>query len=411
MSARRSRVKEDSNIFQTDSVLPLAETDASIFGDLDRVDAGRVNVKPINIFDIFPDVLQPRRAVPTPVRSYWDGRPSTISDLFTAWYNLAVEERGYEFDIEPYLIAKEEALRPEKEIGPVESSFLEIVSLAANIRANGLTNPITVAHMQSRNYRLETGERRWLAYHFLYISFVDEQDKWGRISARVMDQFSVWRQASENNARANLNAISKARQLALLIMEVLQEQGQQFAPFERIVQTGDSDRSYYAQVADGEAYPLPRHSVETILNAAGFKSSSQLREHRSLLRLPDEVWKVADDLNWTQGKIRQLQRLSDGDDKKLISLALQEASAIGYQVGIAIPDSPTPPRRESFDSENALFSAQVVKRLQRLKSLAKRVGEGGKVKDIDLIEIGAMRNWLNDWLNDMEKSVRSQMKK
>src|SRR5262249_36018206 len=143
-----------------------------------------------------PDPLQPRRAIPSPVRIYWDGRPSTIATLFDTWFRMAVDERGKAFDIESFLRGLDDAPRPEEDekIGPIYASLTDLLDMAANIRANGLTNPITVANT-GNGYHLETGERRWLAYHILNLYFEDEQDKWNRIPARVVEDFSVWRQA------------------------------------------------------------------------------------------------------------------------------------------------------------------------------------------------------------------------
>jgi len=342
-----------------------------------------------------------------PVRAYWDGRPSTTAALFNSWFHLAVEERGEDFKIEPYLLALDEAPRPEK-MGPIDTAFIDVLEMAANIRSNGLTNPITVANTGTA-YRLETGERRWLAYHVLYTYFEQEQDKWGRIPARVVDGFSVWRQASENNARANLNAISKARQLAILLMDLYQRQaGEKFRTFEQIVGQGDCDRTFYAQVADGNTYPTPKGTGEAVMTAGGFKTSSQMREHRDLLRLPDEVWRIADDLNWTQGRIRQLVRQSEGDDKNLISRALKQASIDGYKVGISQPPPPPQLSDEPEIVDDSPFSNQTFARFRKVFSRVKAIGEGSRrASDMDIWEIQKMR----EWLTEVEKIARINMKK
>lgn len=410
MSNRR-RGGRDVNIFDNGGVLTSEMTDSAIFGNIAEVDAGRQVAKPISIFDIYPDPLQPRRAIPSPVRAYWDGRPSTTPALFNSWYNLAVEERGEEFKIEPYLLALDEVTRPEQ-MGPIDTAFISILEMAANIRSNGLTNPITVAN-SGTGYRLETGERRWLAYHVLNTYFEDEQEKWGRIPARVVENFSVWRQASENNARANLNAISKARQLAILIMDLCQKHhGDNFRTYEQVTNQGDSDRAFYAQVADGDAYPTPKGTGELVMTAGGFKTSSQMREHRALLKLPDEVWRIADDLNWTQGRIRQLVRQSEGDDKNLISLALKQASDDRYTVGIpkasTAVDTTTLPSQVVDEVDDSPFSTKTLARFNKMMKVIRAIGEGSrKVKDVDIWEIRYMR----EWLNEVEKIAQINMKK
>lgn len=409
MSNRR-RVGREGNIFDNGGIVTSEITDSAIFGSIAEIDKGRQVAKPISIFDIYPDPLQPRRAIPSPVRIHWDGRPATTATLFDAWFRLAVEERSEDFKIEPFLLGLDEAPRPEEKeiIGPIYASLIDLLEMAANIRANGLTNPITVANASS-GYHLETGERRWLAYHILNIYFEDEQEKWSRIAARVVDDFSVWRQASENNARANLNAISKARQLAILMMDIYQRQrGVKFRTFEQVVGQGESDRAFYAQVADGDTYPVIAGTGEAILTAGGFKTRSLMSEHRSLLSLPDEVWRIADDLNWTQGRIRQLIRQAKGDSNKLISLALNQASTENYTVGISQPPAPSDTSSASTEVDNSTFSSQNFSQYRKLMGRIKAIGEGTrKVSERDLWEIKNMR----DWLVEVEKIARINMKK
>ncbi len=406
MSNRR-RDRQESNVFSSSGIVTSEITDSAIFGSIAEIDSGRQVAKPINIFDIYPDPLQPRRAIPSPVRLYWDGRPANIGTLFDTWFRMAIEERGEDFKIEPFLLALDEVPRPEK-IGPIDAALIDLLEMAANIRSNGLTNPITVANTGNL-YHIETGERRWLAYHILNIYFEDEQDKWNRIPARVVDDFSVWRQASENNARANLNAISKARQLAILLMDIHQSRSSaKFKTFEEMVGQGESDRAFYAQVSDGNVYPTPSGMGEAVLTAGGFKTPSQMREHRQLLDLPDEVWRIADDLNWTQGRIRQLVRQSRGDSNKLISLALNQASTDGYSVGISQPPTLSTDSEESGEADNSPFSAQTLARFNKMMKVIKAIGEGSKkVKDVDIWEIQYMR----EWLTEVEKIARVNMKK
>lgn len=405
MSARR-RQGRDSAFGDNNGTYTLEETDSAIFGKIAEIDKGKQLAKPISIFDIHPDPVQPRRAIPSPVRQFWDGRLDSIADLLNRWLNMAFEERGSEFAIEPYLLIQDEAVRPDK-VGPIEAAFLDVVELAANIRKNGLTNPITIAQT-GEVYRLETGERRWLAYHILYASFEGEQKTWERIPARLVEHSDVWRQAAENGVRANLNAVSRARQLALLIMELYRNLGTTFQPYEQLIQPGMSDRVYYAQVSEGSHYDIPKGHGEAILNAMGLKQSSQMREYRGLLRLPDEVWQIADDLNWTQGRIRSLQRKSRDNSKKLISLAVSEAQAQGYRVGIPTPSSPTPPVEKQKIDQNPFLSGKKKRYLGNMKRLALRVGEGGgPATQDDLDDIRAMRMWLDD----LEQIVRDNLRK
>lgn len=293
--------------------------DSQIFGELAAVDSQVKRIEKINIFSIHPDPGQPRRAVPSRVRAAWNGRPEYIHDMLLVWWGAVQDERSRPFDLGAYLehepgerSGNDEENAPDLyNPGPLEMAFMTIVDLAASIRRDGLTNPIT---LDDRNL-LETGERRWLAYHLLHFWFdgqenrPDERSEWERIPARRVDQISVWRQASENNARADLNAIARSRQWAILMMDLHGRQN--FKPFEAF----ESEREFYAQVAD---YRVPYGKGEQLLNALGVTSRSAMARYRALLALPDEVWQAGDDLNLAEEMLYNLAQLARTNSRAAI---------------------------------------------------------------------------------------------
>lgn len=321
MSKGRRRGREEIDLFDSGARVSLEDTDAAIFGQIADVDRLRQVAKPVSIFEIYPDHSQPRRAVPSEVRAHWTGDPQTVAALFDAWVDAVRREKNSAFDLQAHLLLDylppgtdgnddESVPRELRQRQPLESALLDIVTLAVSIRKVGLTNPITVARDGSA-YRLETGERRWLAFHLLHLNFAGEN--WSQIPARLVEQVSVWRQASENNARADLNAIGRARQFAILLMDLIHEQrGAQFTPYQDVLRAGHSERVYYAQVADGDQHRIPRGQGEKLLNAMGLKNPVQLRQYRALLKLPDDVWRYADDCNLTEWEIRTLSAAAAG---------------------------------------------------------------------------------------------------
>ncbi len=295
---------------ETDSLL---DWDNAIFGgrleELRDIDAQTVTVEAIAINQVHPDPAQPRRAVPSAVRPYWDGTPDTLPQLLTRWLEMVEEERGRPFDLEAYLLgaATERApddAEPAYDPAALEAAFLPVVELAASIRRDGLMNPITVVRDTINRYFIETGERRLLAYHLLHTFFdgthgrPDERKRWSKIPARIMENMSVWRQAAENNARTNLNAIARARQFALLLMDLYGWEN--FQPIDAF----EHEQDFYAQVADGDRFRIPRGQGEKLVAALGLKHTQQLRGLRALLRLPRDVWVRADDENWTENFLR-----------------------------------------------------------------------------------------------------------
>ncbi len=311
----------DENHSSIDTGISL---DDAVHGIAPKLDTGRIVAKPISIFEIYPDPMQPRRAIPSSVRERWDGNPSGVKKVLSAWLSAVSEERGEWFDLREHLLAEGDS-EADRRIGPIEKTILSVIDIAASVYRDGLTNPITVTQHAS-GYRLETGERRWLAYHLLHAEFEDEQ--WNRIPTRVIEAASIWRQAAENNARDNLNAIAKARQFALLLMDLLSNDAESpvhFRPFE----TFKNEHEFYAQVADGARYRIPKGKSEQLYSAMGFNNRNQVSDYRRLLTLPDKAWQIADDYNVTEFRLRTIMDEAKGRPDLIVHLVHQAAAEYG----------------------------------------------------------------------------------
>jgi hypothetical protein len=253
----------------------------------------------ISIRAIVPDQTQPRRAVPSVLRHLIDA--SNMAGLFERWAAYGENDLGR---IVAAMIRGDEVERPEALDG-VEAGLIDLAGLATSIRRDGLTNPVTVAALGDA-YHLETGERRWLAYWLLYV--VTQDDQWLTIRARVMPAVDVWRQATENNARAGLNAIGRARQFAILMMALHANEGVRFVPYREC----STDRMYYAQARE---LRTPRGQGETLLSALGVSSRSALDRYRALLDLDEETWTRADDQNLSERELFRTQNISPAADE------------------------------------------------------------------------------------------------
>lgn len=303
-------------------------------------DDGPEPIEMVNIFEILPDPQQPRRAVPLSILSAWDGDTISVkSGLLNPWFNAYGHEAGMTYDevksrVEAVVWGKAPEREESHKPGPYEASLFKIVDLAASIRDKGLINPITIFRIDHTDfYRIETGERRWLAYHLLSTL---EAAGWFKIPARVIEAPNIWKQAYENNTRDNLNAIAKARQFALLLMETLKHD-HRFEPFEAF----DDEQDFYAQVADGNAFPIPRGSGEKLVAAIGIQNTRQLRDLRRLLKLPPEIWRAADERGWREGRLRQMLEDAKGHHGDLMRLFAREltfddtAESDGVPIGTA----------------------------------------------------------------------------
>ena len=373
--------------------------DSALFGAIQAIDANRQSASPISIFEIKPDPRQPRRTIPFVVRTGWSGKLEDMASLFNRWAELVSAERGgTPFEIAPYLDATQDIQRPD-EIGPLEDALLTLIELAVSIRNDGLTNPITVAPL-GRQYQLETGERRWLSYHLLFLHTQDQ--KYAKIAARTVERINIWRQAAENNARANLNAIGKARQFAVLLMDLLEtKRGDRFNPIDQF----EREQDFYAQVADGDRFTVPRNTGERLLAAMGLKNTKQLRDYRALLKLPHPVWQIADDLNWTEYAIRSLREQAEDDPTKLILLAVSKARQVGYTVptGALTPSA----AGRSRSKRKAAQPAQIVPGTrQHYARLASLISKAGPSRPKESAEALTLLNEFRQWLDEQERRLK-----
>jgi hypothetical protein len=297
--------EDDSIVSGAEKVdaMSLRQVDAAIFGGEPAPmagipDSGRQTARPLALGIIMPDPTQPRREVPQTIRrrAKEQGLPE-----WQQWHQVAEYLSGKEIPLNALLRGEGEASEDDKTGVPLVDSFMALVSLAASINRDGLANAITVTS-RGAEYVIETGERRYQAFKLLHGALQD--DRFAKIPARVESKSDVWRQAAENGSRKPLNAIGMARQMALLIMAL--NTSKTYAPFDSF--SGDCDRAFYAQVADGSANRIPNGASERILQATGLKSKAQIAQYRALLDISDDLWMQADEEDWTENRIRESVR-------------------------------------------------------------------------------------------------------
>jgi len=393
------------NFFNNNDATPTSwdATDSQIYGgseifeQLGKVDSQVTRVQKLSIFSIMPDPTQPRRAVPSAVRQYWDGTPKGVPSLLHQWWEAIQNERGTVFDLGAYLEENERVRESDDAIklGILEESLMTLVALAVSIRRDGLTNAITVAPI-SGQYRLETGERRWLAYHLLYAWFdgtngkPDERSLWEKIPSREVEAVDVWRQASENSVRANLNTISRARQFALLMMDLYAHQ-RRFQPLNAF----PHERQFYAQVRE---LNTPAGKSETLLNAMGVKHRSSLARLRAMFVLPDAVWQRGDDENWSEEWLYEMAHLEE--DKALARMEqLRENTAL---IRESEPNESSA-LLQAIDLENDKNQPGTKRHFSRLARLLESAGKGKYRTNNEALK--AVRD-LQMWLDEQESRLK-----
>lgn len=263
---------------------------------------------PVRIDTIHANRSQPRRTVPTYARGDWMGGAAGVMDALTRWHEAVEDALRVSLDLPPLIEAEEDILEtlrldeyPEV-VQRIAAPYLDLIALAGSIYREGLINAITVVKHGDDDFEIETGERRWVAYHILRELYGDE---YSEINAREVKEFDVWRQAAENNARMNLTAIGRARQYALLVMALHSEQ--RFHPIEQM----PSDLAFYQQALTVRR--LKDGAAARIMQVLGVTSGSALVRCRALLAVKDEVWDRADDENLSE---REIGRLNTEDEPK-----------------------------------------------------------------------------------------------
>lgn len=279
------------------------EWDQAIYGKLGDIDKSRIVAEGRPIKDIFPDPKQPRRTIPSAVRLACRVEPGNMQTVFKKWVQMAEKECGLNLSMRVIQGMVEGTLDPEDPEAlpegmteantPITVSLVKAINLAASIKKDTLTNAITVVR-QGRQYIINTGERRWLAYHLLAWLYGSQ---WEQIPAHETPA-NIWKQASENLSREDLGGIALARQFALLVMACYPDIDWDVDFDAEAV----CDREYYAQVADGNEWRIPRGMGAQIAGAMGV-GETLLRRYRAILSIPDEVWLKADDENWSAHSI------------------------------------------------------------------------------------------------------------
>lgn len=315
--SRRDQLR-DKDVFDSNPTPSPDEIDQAVFGELQDVDKQRLIAEARPIDAIYPDLRQPRRVIPSRVRQVARLEPEGMTELFLKWKGLAQKEHGSSFEFQK-AIESEKIIRwmqsafddVTEETHPITASLLKVVRLARSIYRDGLINPITVVR-DGKRYRIHTGERRWWAYQLLHTLY---GMNWATIPSRVVPE-DVWSQAAENVDRQDLNAVGMARQLALLLMDLI---GGDWLPVEGFLDEQGCDRGFYAQVVEER---IPYGKSEDLAAAMGIGPTG-VRNYRRLLTLPDEIWLQADDESWPLNRCLDWLAQQNRDDRpdRIISKA------------------------------------------------------------------------------------------
>jgi len=285
--------------------------------------AGRaVKVVEIVLDRIRPDPAQPRRVLPEVIRTEFLSGHISARQALERWEALVADEATRlgrprpdwktlldrtpdDRDVE------DTSVDPPGQPGPEEDLLRSIVATAATIRHGGQVSPITVVEMDGGSYyRIETGERRYWAHHWLNNWLADGFDQ---IQCIVVDNGSPWRQAAENTSREGLSALALARQTATLLLDLHGIHPDYSGPI---------PNDWYRQALD---YRVPRGEGEALRAALGGIERAQFSRIQALLRLPDPVWELADRFRLEEKRLRPVLKVPDATlQVKLVRMIVEQ---------------------------------------------------------------------------------------
>ena len=354
------RKKREINTSLLDSVT------ADMLGgdDIDFFQDDSLRVERILLELIRPDPLQPRRVLPDRVyQAFHDNRltPTQALRELIQTAQLAARQQGRPFTNVLDLLGNpdddnEQDLPP---LSPEEQLVHDLVNLAITIRDDGQVNPLTVVDVSegvSRQFRIETGERRYWATWILR-DFISGYDSDGMIPCIIVlaENSSVFRQAKENTARKGLTAIAMARQAALLLLTV----------HDHAIPTHAVNNDFYRQALDLDLRGKREHT-EAILSAMGGVSKQRFNQYKKLLLLSDEAWQLADRHNLDEGVLRYVIALPLEDHSEMLQQIIQ-LSLTTRQVKSIIENGDTQGNKGGSISSEIKFARTAIKALDKHK--------------------------------------------
>ena len=255
-----------------------------------------------------PDPIQPRRVLPEQLHfAFHENRltPTQALRELVQLVQVAARQRGRPFNnVLEMLPNPEDESSDEQEVklSPEEQLLRDLVNLAVTIRDDGQVNPLTVVDVSqgvTRQFRIETGERRYWAT-WLLRDFIPNTDTDGMIPCIVipLEKSSVFRQAKENTARSGLSAIAMARQAALLLLTVHSYEIPSYAV----------NNDFYRLALDLDLRGK-REYTEAILSAMGGIDKARFSRLKALLHLSDEAMELADRHDIDEKKLRYVLSL------------------------------------------------------------------------------------------------------
>lgn len=265
--------------------------------------AGRITSVPLS--QIILDRFQPRPVLPSTdsLREDFFSGKADWKKTAVKWLKLAGEDYALAGQVKD-LLAMGKSITELNQIEPASGAWAEV-------------SPGDFRMM------LSTGERRF--WSLALAAVVDKRDNPQlEVQEIQLDEMGIERQIVENETSMPLTAIGKARAIAGLILERLEDLPPEL---DRNSENPPTDYEYYSSVLDleeitGSKY-MPRGMWEEIGELMEM-DRSYMTLHLDLLELPIEVQHLVDSNNVTEKVLREVLKLSPAQWDKAVRLVITE---------------------------------------------------------------------------------------
>ncbi|MHB8629097.1 MAG: ParB/RepB/Spo0J family partition protein [Aggregatilineales bacterium] len=280
-----------------------------------RLQDNAIRVEKLLLELVRPHPVQPRRVLPERIHHAFHGNQLTPSQALRELIQIvqvASRQRSRPFtNVLDLLTQPEDESETPSDLSPEETLLRDLVNLAVTIRDDGQVNPLTVVDATqgvTRLYRIETGERRYWAT-WLLRDFIPEAGHDGMIPCIVIpgERASVFRQAKENTSRTGLTAIAMARQVALLLLAVHDNE----------IPDSPVNNDFYRQALDLDLLGK-REYTDMVLSAMGGIGRMHLSRYKALLKLSDEAMEMADRHSIDEKKLRYVAAMPTETHAELV---------------------------------------------------------------------------------------------
>lgn len=353
MSAKRD------NTARLDALLASVTEDMLADYEITDFQEQGLRVERILLELVRPDPIQPRRVLPDRIyQTFHASRVTPTQALreLVQTAQIAARQRGRPFDGLLDLLPSPDDENDDEQktpLSPEERLLRELVTLAVTIRDDGQVNPLTVIDVSegvTRQFRIETGERRYWAT-WLLRDFISGYTGDGMIPCIVIprESYSPFRQAKENTARTGLSAVAMARQAALLLLAV--------HGYELPITAVSND--FYRQALELDLRSKREHTAE-ILTAMGGVSRMRFSQFKALLNLSDEAIELADRYDIDEKKLRYVVNLAQEFHLEIVrqivdlNLTSKQVKEICEADNGLITEADTLPETESSVSRTAI---------------------------------------------------------